>query len=521
MQFCSALLEQEFRALGLDMAAAKCEVVPTAGSNSTASQAMFPGWQWKQDGCFQLLGSPFGSVDFCNAQTAERGLKAEALLEELGNYDHKQGALLLLRYCASWGKLVYSARTAPPALHRAALTKFELALRRALEHLVGDLLPDRCWSLAQLSLVHGGLGIRSPARHAPAAHLASLSQTANLCNRIDPSFEAADASQGLQRAACEEELRAQVLEAVSWDRGGCVLSQKELSAMVDAAAKAALLEQESHDAAFRAHVALSCLPGAAVWLTAPPADDGRELDTPLFRVALKRRLRVPVYAADDFCPCCGQVRDKWGDHALTCSCNGERTIRHNALRDICFHEASECGQQPEREKAGLLPTRPEADGAPCRPLVNGRRPADVWLPRGASGGAEALDFAVTSGMRSDLFRASAEAPHLAFEQYDRFKRRYGQTEQLCTTAGFRFVPVVFEAHAGGWSPMARGLFDWLAREAAARHNEDAGSVSLRIAQRISVALHRENARAILFRDAEPEPQASPAGGWDGVFREGV
>ena len=289
--------------------------------------------------------------------------------------------------------------------------------------------------------------------------------------------------------------------------------------MIDAAAQARLLEQEQHDAAFCAHVALNCLPGAAAWLTAPPVDDGRELDAPLFRVALKRRLRAPVYAGDDFCPCCGQVRDKWGDHALTCPCNSERTVRHNVVRDICYEEASECGQRPEREKVGLLPARPDADGAPQKTLVNGRRPADVWLPRGCSGGAEASDFAVTSGMRSDLFRASVEAPGLAFEQYERFKRNYCNTQELCTAAGFRFVPVVFEAHAGGWSPMARGLFDWIAREAAARQHEDPGSVSLRIAQRISVALHRENARAILMRDTEPESQAAPLGHWDSVFSE--
>ena len=81
------------------------------------------------------------------------------------------------------------------------------------------------------------------------------------------------------------------------------------------------------------------------------------------------------------------------------------------MRNVCYEEALEAGLRPEREKAGLLPERPSADGAPVN--GNGRRPADVWLPRGASGKGEALDFAVSSGMQSELFHPSAETPGLA------------------------------------------------------------------------------------------------------------
>ena len=56
--------------------------------------------------------------------------------------------------------------------------------------------------------------------------------------------------------------------------------------------------------------------------------------------------------------------DRWGDHALTCSCNGDRTVRHNAIRNVCYEEAVEASLRPEREKAGLLPGRPHEDGLP-------------------------------------------------------------------------------------------------------------------------------------------------------------
>ena len=94
--------------------------------------------------------------------------------------------------------------------------------------------------------------------------------------------------------------------------------KKDLSGLLDAAAHQRLLEEQQHDAAFLAHMSLCRVPGAGAWLTAPPAEDGREVDAPLFKVALKRRLRAPVYDEDGFCPCCGGVLDRWGDHALVC-----------------------------------------------------------------------------------------------------------------------------------------------------------------------------------------------------------
>ena len=116
-----------------------------------------------------MLGAPLGDAAHCASITAERVAKAQELLDSIGKYGHTQGALLLLRHCASWGKLVYAARTVPPSLHSDALAQYGSALRKGLEQLVGDILPDRCWALAQLGMAHGGLGIRDPARHAPAA----------------------------------------------------------------------------------------------------------------------------------------------------------------------------------------------------------------------------------------------------------------------------------------------------------------------------------------------------------------
>ncbi len=62
-----------------------------------------------------------------------------------------------------------------------------------------------------------------PAVHAPAAYLASLAASKDLCCALDPGFDATDRAGGLRRASTEHELRAQVLEAASWDRGSLPL----------------------------------------------------------------------------------------------------------------------------------------------------------------------------------------------------------------------------------------------------------------------------------------------------------
>ena len=63
--------------------------------------------------------------------------------------------------------------------------------------------------------------------------------------------------------------------------------------------------------------------------------------------------------------------------------------------------------------------------------------------------------------------------------------------------------------------MARGVLDWVSRQVAAVQQEEVHVVSLRIAQRISCTLHRENARAVLKRSTAVDPSAQPhPSGWE-------
>ena len=114
----------------------------------------------------------------------------------------------------------------------------------------------------------------------------------------------------------------------------------------------------------------------------------------------------------------------------------------------------------------------------------------------------------------------AETPGLVFQNYEDTKRQYKDTAATCVAAGFNFVPLILEAHGGGWSPLLRSTVDWVSKTQAICHHEDKAAVSLRIAQRISCTLQKENARAILRRSAAvPAPSALPSG-WDNVGNGG-
>ena len=67
-----------------------------------------------------------------------------------------------------------------------------------------------------------------------------------------------------------------------------------------------------------------------------------------------------------------------------------------------------------------------------------------------------------------------------------------------------FVPMVLEAHSGGRGKAARQTLNAIAKSTSAPSRGSADLASLRIAQRLSTTLHRENARAILRRPHQPD-----------------
>ena len=507
------LVVADLAAIGLQLSTGpgKCEVVPTGGRNHDVSLDHFPpGFKLREDGCFELLGAPIGEAAFCQQHTQQRAAAAAELVKALGALENSQVALHLLRQCVAFCRLGYSARVIPPSAHTEALLSMDNSVRACLEQIAGCSPSSRSWQQAQLKLKKGGLGLRSTEHHAPAAYIASRAMNSELCKRLYAGYADDAGSDGGELEAAVRAYNSCLPQDdhIVFDPAEHA-KQQHLSDKLDDASLQILWAQS--DLATRAHLRLVQAPGAGAWLQAPPCKTaGTSLPHSLCQVAIQRRIRVTLADAEYFCPACGEVMDIFGDHAVACSCRGDRTKRHNVQRNQALFDSLAAGfTGAELERPGLLPLR-EAGEGPLEDETNGdnvddsgRRPADVYVPRWRNGVPAALDFAVTSGMRRDMIAHSAASSTAATERYEETKRQHQDTAERCSEQGVNFIPMVLEAHGGGWGPAARQAFAVLAKRVADATGEEVAMVADRYAQRRSILLQKENARAVLRRLQQP------------------
>ena len=286
------------------------------------------------------------------------------------------------------------------------------------------------------------------------------------------------------------------------------LSQKELSKAIDARSYDQLAV--ASDSSTRAHLSLVSASGAGLYLHATPCKAARLNNEPaLFIAMLQRRLRISFSDQDHECPCCDGVMDRFGDLALVCCGGGDRTRRHNLLRNSVYYAAASASLHPELERPGLLPERP-IFGSLCEnggsvtasaSTPSARRPADIYIPRWRAGPPAAWDFAVTSGLRVDAISDSIGDPDAAPTRYEDFKCSHQGTKVDCQSQGITFVPMVMEATGGGWGRVARGVWSELAKSLALASGElqTEHSSATQLLQRLAMTLHRENARSCLKR----------------------
>ena len=245
--------------------------------------------------------------------------------------------------------------------------------------------------------------------------------------------------------------------------------------------------------------------GAGSWLHVVPAKDlGTHVDPILYRTMIYRWLRVPINGAEFHCSYCDEVIDRYGDHCLTCAVGGDRIKRHNLLRNEVFYLCNSTGLNPELERPGLLQPRPltgatQENGTGRVPDGGQRRPADVYLPKWRRGRPAAFDFAVTSGLRSDLVNLSAQDGSTATKAYEEFKCSHQDTKVKCEEEGISFIPLICEADGGGWGPTAHTVWSELAKSKSILTGEKTSTISIHLLQSLGLILHRENARAILRR----------------------
>eukprot|EP00660_Eupelagonema_oceanica_P019764 gene19764-biopygen9659 len=288
------------------------------------------------------------------------------------------------------------------------------------------------------------------------------------------------------------------------------LGQQSLSDRLECVAVEAMLDPAGGlTVRERALLRLQREPYAGAWLLAVPSHaTGNTIDPQLFLLLLRRRLCIPVFDTLSFCPMCAGVLDRWGDHALACAGGGDRTMRHNAVRDLLVRFAQSAGHAAVAENPGLLPPRPSAGAS----LENGavlaaasarpedRRPADVWLAAWSGGLPAAIDLAVTSGLQLGLTAQSAADGSVACARYEERKRAYLDTAKQCADASLTFVPFIVEGEGeGGLGPCARTVVASLAAASARLTGESASVRAGLCTQALSVALQRANALAIARR----------------------
>jgi len=150
--------------------------------------------------CFKLaergvvaLGVPRGTPTFVQAHLHAVLARQRGLLDNLPALHHSQVAWLLLSCCAA-PRAQYALRTLPleSAHGYAAGHGHDGAVIRCLASLLfddeGSQMPQQAQARAQLALRHGGLGLRSATRHAPAAYWASWADALRTIARRDPDF---------------------------------------------------------------------------------------------------------------------------------------------------------------------------------------------------------------------------------------------------------------------------------------------------------------------------------------------
>ena len=134
-----------------------------------------------------------------------------------------------------------------------------------------------------------------------------------------------------------------------------------------------------------------------------------------------------------------------------------------------------------------------------------RRPGDIWTQDLGGQGQAALDIAVTNGMGGACVEEAASQKGSRLRYYENYKRNYKAnrngktTDEQCRERGILFVPLIIEAHGGGFGHALQQVIKVIAEDAAGRWNKNPEAVARRTAQRLSFLTHTENAQAVLDR----------------------
>jgi len=206
------------------------------------------------------------------------------------------------------------------------------------------------------------------------------------------------------------------------------------------------------------------------------------LDDGAFMAAIRLRLGLPLGPARPCVLCLGRgVSDELGDHTLSCTAGGQKTLLHQSVLDEVFKLS---------EKAGAMPKR-EAHPFPG-PDAGMRLDVVIRLP-GSRDTAELCDVAITHALAAGhLAGAYATTPAGAATAYESVKtNKYAAAVARAQQLGQRIVlrPLVFDTF-GALSTNCAVVIKQLAKLAGRR-------VGLAESTAVRNALHRLNFTVVL------------------------
>ena len=141
-----AIIQERGSPLSLNINIAKCELF------SLRDLSSFPEEMRRSNvPHFEILGAPIGDLVFCAKFVAQKQSEASKLLKELevvGSID-PQVALLLLRQCGSYCRLVHLARNTPPLLVNEAFALFDDGVQQCFSDCTAVDASAATWQQAQ------------------------------------------------------------------------------------------------------------------------------------------------------------------------------------------------------------------------------------------------------------------------------------------------------------------------------------------------------------------------------------
>ena len=262
-----------------------------------------------------ILGAPIGDYLFCATFIASKRLDAEKLLSklvEVATID-PQVALILLRVCGSFCKLIHLARATPPSLVSDPLQLFDNDVRQCFKDCFVFDTSDSTWQQVQLSLRYGGLGLRSLSHHSSAALIASVCSS-GFGDRDNPYLVQAINLFNIQVLPSDAISVESVLSSPIKKR---TLSQKLNNRLFQTFLV-------SSSVANKARILSESAPHCASWLSVVPSSAlGLLLEPNEFLVALKWWLGHDL-SRGSLCPLCPDTAlDPLGHHAVTCRRGGD------------------------------------------------------------------------------------------------------------------------------------------------------------------------------------------------------